>query len=57
LNTKPKFLVSNTLTEPRWAKTTALSGDVAAAIGEPKTQPGGELQGARQRRPAPVAAR
>jgi hypothetical protein len=34
---------SNTLTDPRWANTTVLSGDVAAAIGELKTKPGGEL--------------
>jgi dihydrofolate reductase len=44
LNTKPKYLVSNTLTEPRWANTTVLSGDVAPAIGELKAKPGGELQ-------------
>ena len=44
LNTKPKYLVSNTLTEPRWTNTTVLSGDVAAAIGELKARPGGELQ-------------
>ena len=44
LNTKPKYLVSNTLTEPRWANTTVLSGDVAAAIGELKAKPAGELQ-------------
>src|SRR6266508_5375387 len=44
LNTKPKYLVSTTLTDPRWANTTVLSGDLAAAIGELKATPGGELQ-------------
>jgi dihydrofolate reductase len=44
LNTQPKYVVSNTLTEPRRADTTVLSGDVAAAIGELKAKPAGELQ-------------
>ena len=44
LNTRPKYLASNTLTKPRWADTTVLSGDLAAAIGELKAKPGGELQ-------------
>ncbi len=44
LNTRPKYLASNTVTEPRWANTTVLSGDVASAIGELKANRGGELQ-------------
>jgi dihydrofolate reductase len=44
LNTKPKYVASNTLTEGRWADTAVLSGDLAAAIGELKARPGGELQ-------------
>ena len=44
LNVKPKYVASNTLSAPCWAGTTILSGDLAAAIGELKARPGGELQ-------------
>jgi dihydrofolate reductase len=44
LNTKPKYVASTTVTDPKWAETTVLSGDLAAAIGELKAKPTGELQ-------------
>ena len=44
LNARPKYVASTTLTDPQWADTTILFGDVAAAIGELKAKPAGELK-------------
>jgi hypothetical protein len=43
-NTMPKYVASTTLTEPQWANTTVLSGEVVTAVGERKAKPGREVQ-------------
>jgi dihydrofolate reductase len=44
LNTRPKYLASTTSFDPKWANTTVVSGDVAAAIRDLRAKVGGELQ-------------
>src|SRR5687768_13154494 len=44
LNSRPKYLASTTLTDPQWADTTVLTGELVGAVRELKNRPGGELQ-------------
>ena len=43
LNGRPKYVVSTTLTDPKWSGTTVLRGDIAAGIRDLKSRPDGEL--------------
>jgi len=44
LDKAPKYVVSNSISEPSWSPTTVLSGDITAAIHTLKDTAGGELQ-------------
>lgn len=44
LNTRPKFVVSRTLTEVNWNNSILLKGDVALEVTKLKAQEGGEIQ-------------
>jgi dihydrofolate reductase len=44
LNTRPKYVASTRLTDPKWKNTTVISGDLAAALRELKAKRGGEMQ-------------
>lgn len=43
LNSMPKYVVSSTIHEPRWANSTVLTGDVAAEVAKLKQELAGEI--------------
>jgi dihydrofolate reductase len=44
LNSRPKYVATTGLSEPQWADTTVLAGDLRAQVQLLKDAPGGELQ-------------
>jgi dihydrofolate reductase len=44
LNSKPKYVASQTMDHVDWNNSTLLKGDIAQAVAELKRQPGGDLQ-------------
>ncbi len=43
INSAPKYVVSNTLTDPRWQNTTVISGNVVGGIAELKERSNGAI--------------
>jgi len=43
MNALPKYVVSTTLTDPRWQNTTVLAHDAVGAIRDLREQPGGDM--------------